>query len=367
MIKLKLKFTTGAEGTQVKSGGIKFAFFYFTVLFACINTGNNLIYLVFATLTATVLVSFSLSSLSLHKLSLKPIFPDELYAGEETLTEFVVEKGESPGNAYSLNLSMQSEGKPETHMPFIEKLERNNSVRVKALVKYHHRGKYLLKSTTVGCNYPFGLILNKKKFPEKDGFTVFPKIMELDELIKTGSEGMISLDSVFKGHEGGLLNVRNFQPGDDRRHLHWKASARKDELMVKEFSQEEGKTIWLHFNPLATEEGKEKETELFEKGVSVAASLAYYGRSENMNMLFSAPGLKLTRKRGNENFFSFLQYLATVEKKGRIFNNRENIHLPGRKNELLIIVDPLNKNLHWDNSAIVLDREYIVSLLRDKR
>ena len=366
MIRLKLKFTDNSDTTQVKSGGIKFAFFYFVVLFACINTGNNLIYLVFATLTATVLVSWSLSSLSLHSLVTKPILPEEVYAGEETLTEFVLEKGESPANAYSLNLSLQTEGKPEMHMPFIEQLERNSTRRVKGLIKYQKRGEYAFKGTTVSSNYPFGLILKKKRYSEKSRFTVFPKIMELDEMIKTGSEGIVALDSIFKGNDGGLFNVRSFQPGDDRRHLHWKATARKDELMVKEFAQEEGKTIWLHFNHLAVDKDHKTMNKLFEKGVSVAASLAYHGRSAKMNMIFSAPGFKMVNNGKNQHFREFLTYLATVKRKGRILN-QDSLHLPRRHSELLIVVDPLNNSLPWDSSAIVLDKSYVDTLLEGKK
>jgi uncharacterized protein (DUF58 family) len=49
---------------------------------------------------------------------------------------------------------------------------------------------------------------------------------------------------------GDFIGVRDYRPGDPARHIHWKALARSDELLTKQFAVGPGREIWLDGNPL---------------------------------------------------------------------------------------------------------------------
>jgi uncharacterized protein (DUF58 family) len=65
--------------------------------------------------------------------------------------------------------------------------------------------------------------------------------------------------------------LRPYEPGDDRRYVHWRTTARTGRLMVRQFNEtRRSQLVLLHF---AEERGYASETE-FELGVSVLASIA---------------------------------------------------------------------------------------------
>jgi len=51
--------------------------------------------------------------------------------------------------------------------------------------------------------------------------------------------------SPFKGGGMALANLREYLPGDDARAIDWKASARMDRLVVREFEEERSRTYYL--------------------------------------------------------------------------------------------------------------------------
>lgn len=64
--------------------------------------------------------------------------------------------------------------------------------------------------------------------------------------------------------------LRDYQPGDDLRHVHWKSTARTGTLMVREYEQ----TRRSHFVVvLSTHPGEYRDPEEFETAISVAGSI----------------------------------------------------------------------------------------------
>ncbi|MCM3695156.1 DUF58 domain-containing protein [Microbacterium oleivorans] len=64
--------------------------------------------------------------------------------------------------------------------------------------------------------------------------------------------------------------LRDYQPGDDLRHVHWKSTARTGTLMVREYEQ----TRRSHFVvALSTHPGEYRDPEEFETAISVAGSI----------------------------------------------------------------------------------------------
>lgn len=98
------------------------------------------------------------------------------------------------------------------------------------------------------------------------------------------------------GHpvSGGLedatrfVGVRAYTPGDPLRHLHWKATARHGQLMLREFERAKSSAVWLHLDLQGT--GKPGAVYL-EHACSLAASLIRAASEEGL-----AVGLSLGQK-----------------------------------------------------------------------
>ena len=106
-------------------------------------------------------------------------------------------------------------------------------------IKAEKRGEFQLKKVFLCGGDPLGLFRKRKKFLLPAEVAILPQIRPLDSLLiadKTGSmpdaEGR-NLGRAGKGTE--FFGVRPYRFGDEVRHIHWKSTAAKGELMVKEF------------------------------------------------------------------------------------------------------------------------------------
>ena len=101
--------------------------------------------------------------------------------------------------------------------------------------------------------------------------------------------------------------LRDYVPGDDRRHIHWKTTARTGMLMVRQFDD----TRRTHMAvALATGPKDHAGDEEFELAVSVAASIGVQALRDESDLTFLAG----TRRLHSENASRLLDQVATLER-----------------------------------------------------
>ena len=83
-----------------------------------------------------------------------------------------------------------------------------------------------------------GLFLTKKQFMEETEYVVMPHKLALDSLGRTVSgtgNDELPDDDVKGNNSSQIREITNYKPGDRLQKIHWKATAKKGELMVKEY------------------------------------------------------------------------------------------------------------------------------------
>lgn len=75
--------------------------------------------------------------------------------------------------------------------------------------------------------------------------------------------------------------LRDYVPGDDRRHIHWKTTARTGQLMVRQFEETRRSHLAVALSTNTQEYGTEAE---FEMGISVAGSIGLQAIREQRNL-----------------------------------------------------------------------------------
>jgi hypothetical protein len=90
--------------------------------------------------------------------------------------------------------------------------------------------------------------------------------------------------------------IREYVPGDSRRHVHWKSTAKTGQLMVRQFEETRRARIAVVLDVQADEYDTEDE---FELGVSVAASLSLQAVRDGREVLMVTSG-RSELKRGHE-------------------------------------------------------------------
>ena len=109
------------------------------------------------------------------------------------------------------------------------------------------------------------------------------------------------------GQTGGEFHsLREYVPGDDLRRINWKASARSEDLVVRETALEGVRRCTVVLDTSATQ----YDPESFERAVSAAASVTMSAGATGIATRLVAPGIDL---RGPEVAGNALRWLATVE------------------------------------------------------
>jgi uncharacterized protein (DUF58 family) len=109
------------------------------------------------------------------------------------------------------------------------------------------------------------------------------------------------------GQTGGEFHsLREYVPGDDLRRINWKASARSEDLVVRETSLEGVRRCTVVLDTSATQYDEAG----FERAVSAAASITLSATATGIGARLVAPGIDL---RGPEVAVNTLRCLATIE------------------------------------------------------
>lgn len=140
------------------------------------------------------------------------------------------------------------------------------------------RGRFLLGPPTVRISDPFGLWEEHRTLPARSEVLVVPTVVALAGMpVSTGSRSAAA-DRAAAGTIGGDpdVGIRAYRSGDDIRTIHWRASARHDELMVRleEPVSHGGATVMLDHR--ATAHSGEGVASSLETAVTLAASVSLH-------------------------------------------------------------------------------------------
>jgi len=123
-----------------------------------------------------------------------------------------------------------------------------------ALVLLRHyraerRGLISLGEVRVRLRGPLGLMERERRFPARQELRVQPALAGLARTLRLAeSERWLDLGVHRLRRRGGQMefeSLRDYVPGDERRHVDWKASARRGRPTVRQHDVERGQELWL--------------------------------------------------------------------------------------------------------------------------
>jgi uncharacterized protein (DUF58 family) len=151
------------------------------------------------------------------------------------------------------------------------------------------RGVYSGGDVVLATGWPFGLMRSTRSILVRSPLTVVPHAVELDMFpITEASTAQIASDRV-AAHTGAgeqFLGVREYRAGDDARHIHWRSSARRSHLVVREYEDEAAERVALLISGADDGAGPGSS---FETLVSAAASVAVYAQRQNLTVELARP------------------------------------------------------------------------------
>lgn len=123
---------------------------------------------------------------------------------------------------------------------------------------------------------PFGFFEIIQSYPETTSLLVYPPVVHLPplDLPRGAADGMAQTRFRARQWTANAASVRDYQPGDPLRRIHWPSVARRGALFVKEFDLEVSGDLWILLDLDEAVQAGEGEESTGEYGVVLAASLA---------------------------------------------------------------------------------------------
>lgn len=112
------------------------------------------------------------------------------------------------------------------------------------------RGTYLMGPTYIVGSDPFGLFRVERRFVGEQQLIVHPTPhpMVFPKLGKALVTGRPQAVRQFAAHAPTIMSIREYRPGDAVNRIHWRSTAKRGHLMLKEGTHEPGAHIWLVYD-----------------------------------------------------------------------------------------------------------------------
>lgn len=260
-------------GTRITKVGLWFCLLAFLVGVAATNTGNNSLYMVLATMVSALAVSLLAAKLNLSRLLVEVHPPVEVFANQPARMRYTLANRSRLLPRWLIQLSIdRGPGELAVHLPRrgggVSPLEGEYSLLLR------RRGPALLRWVSLSTLFPFGFFRVSRRQSIDLRVLVYPEIfsaasMDLEE---PGYAGEAPTRRVGWGHD--LHALRELQPGDDPRGIHWKQTARTGQMIFREREAEESRTLSIVLDNAVGPLEDEAAVVRFERLVSEAATAA---------------------------------------------------------------------------------------------
>jgi uncharacterized protein (DUF58 family) len=202
--------------------------------FAAVNTGNNLLFLVVSGLLAFMAATGYAGMLNIKGIIPELLPPDELFAGSPGRFRVLLRNEKKFIPSFLIRIGVP--GKTETLIPFIAAGE-NRETALELI--FPVRGRHCIGQVRVSSPFPVNFFTRYWNFQLDTVCLVFPQLIPLaGRFAGDGNERFGASNATSRGQDGELEGIREYSGGEPLRAIHWKLSARGDELLVKEFGSQ---------------------------------------------------------------------------------------------------------------------------------
>ena len=282
-----------ANGRSVGLAAVLIAMCY-----AGASQNNGAAYLLCFVVTGLAIVStvHAWANLSGLKLSVAPIPP--AFAGEELLVPLIVtaRKGRTHFGVCAGVRGSKSTG-PTTILP-------DSPAHIEVRSTTGKRGRYEALSLELSSDYPLGFVTARQRatltqeyyvYPTPRGDLPVPRTLAPTRQPREGTR-----------HEGDDFGgVRMWQQGESQRHIDWKAVARNDVLVTKQWTGEMDEILRFDWSMLAAFEAEARLSQLCKWIVFAERGFETYE--------LRLPGRTISAARGEKHYHECLRALATFE------------------------------------------------------
>ena len=167
----------------------------------------------------------------------------------------------------------------EKGVALVDEVPPQQSTSARYELRFLERGRYRIGSSILSSRFPIGLGRGWRVFDNAVDLMVHPRFGHLlpacRSILQAEMEGSVKAVPRASVHEGEFYGLRNWQTGDSRRWIHWRTTARRGELSVRQFEQLQRQQLSILVDLYQPKtKATEAEREATERALAFAATLA---------------------------------------------------------------------------------------------
>lgn len=323
---------------KIEKTGYIFILLSIGIGLSALNSGNNILYFIFSTMMVFIVISGVLSTQNLSGLRVKWSFPNYIFAQKLTYFRVKIFNKKRLFPSFSIKFTLKVQGLEENNefLLYVGSKEKEELLSSKY---FPRRGLWRITGYYTSSTFPFNLFERKRFIEMKEEMIVYPKIVELFPFLPDELYSLGDIPSKSKGYEEDFFGLRDWKEEDDKRYIHWKLTAKKGKIIIKELAQPKKSFITLIVDPYLSELSSPDEADRFEDNISLCASLAYYFFNSKIPYKIVTPDFESEFDISESHFWTNLKALALLKVYGK---------------DSIPILDDSSKKISIDNSIPIL-------------
>jgi uncharacterized protein (DUF58 family) len=227
---------------------------YYVIVLAFIIGGAvlrevNLLVILAGLMIGPLLFSWRWAAVSLANLSVRRRMPEISAAGDPLIVEYELTNHRRRLTSYAVvitdtltRIEPRAMDAPAIAQAMVPAARPESSATTSCRFLITRRGRYKFGPLRVSTRFPLGLVTSSEPLDVTDSLTVCPRIGRLtrkwEQWIDADRAGS-QRNSPRRGlTEGEYFGLREWRAGDSQRWIHWRTSARLNELAVRQFEEQ---------------------------------------------------------------------------------------------------------------------------------
>lgn len=255
------------------------------VALAAMNSGNNLLFWIFGVMASALLVSGIVSGSMLRGLGVRRMLPQHGAVGEPMAVRYLVTNRNRLFPTFSVHFDEEvghtRHGWRALMGPvtaWVMHIGPRESVHGEATFWPTGRGEARFDGLRIATSFPFGIIGKSIVASQPQRILVYPRLYALHRRVfeAIAPAGAVGLRvSAHAGAGDDYYGLREFRLGDSMRHIAWKRTANRDELLCIERTRPSPPKMRILLDLTTMTDPASSARALEERAISLAASLVH--------------------------------------------------------------------------------------------
>jgi len=273
MRRIIIRILEGPRHLRPTLEGVVFILVTLVVGFAAMNTAAQLLYIMFSLMCGFLVLSAISANANYRGISIDRIAPRVAEAQRPTAISVTARSRKRFITSFSLQVFDSLASGRLLGAVFIDRLLPRGEASREYLVIFPRRGIVRFGELSLNTRFPFSLIERRSWREARAEILVLPQVIDVGSLMREVKADLGEIEINRRGRGAGLYNIREHERGDSSRDIHWKVSARRGRLMVREYEAEEHRKASVILDNRCADVDDPEARADFERAVVLASSI----------------------------------------------------------------------------------------------